>query len=325
MNKRKGEFKLLISLMAMCAVFLVACGKKTDNQVNIGYFNNITHPQALYMKAEGILEDALGEEMQVEWTAFNAGPAEVEALFSGHIDIGYIGPFPAINANVKSDGDVMLLTGATKGGSVMVTRQGAGITSVEDLEVKNVAIPQIGNTQHLCLPALLQQYDLKPETSGGTVKVCAVSNADVENLMRRGDVDAALVPEPWGATLIENGASLMLDYDEIYLDGNFDVAVVVVRKDFMEEHPEVVEVFLEQHGVATEYINENKEEAITIINQEIKASTGKNLSESVLKEAFKRITVSTENNREAIAGFAQIARELKYIRRLPEDETMYVQ
>lgn len=323
--KMKNRKTLIIVFGMMMALFLTSCGRKADNEVNIGYFNNITHAQALYMKAEGTLEEALGEQADVKWTAFNAGPAEVEALFSEHIDIGYIGPFPAINANVKSEGDIMLLTGATKGGSVLVTRKDAGITSVEELEGKKVAIPQIGNTQHLCLLALLQQYNLKPETSGGTVTVSAVANADVENLMGRGDIDAALVPEPWGATLLEKGANLMLDYDEIYMDGTFDVAVVVVRKEFMEEHPEVVEEFLVQHNAATKYINENKEEAVKIINQEIDASTGKNLSESVLTEAFKRITVDTEINKDAISGFAQIARELKYIRRMPQDETMYVQ
>lgn len=321
---KKGLVMVLSVLMG--ALFLTACGNKSDDkEVNIGYFNNITHAQALYMKSQGVLEEALGEQHQIKWTAFNAGPAEVEALFSGHIDIGYIGPFPAINANVKSEGDIMLLTGATKGGSVLVTREDSDINSVEDLEGKNVAIPQIGNTQHLCLLALLQQYNLEPETSGGTVNVCAVANADVENLMRRGDVDAALVPEPWGATLIENGARLLVDYDEIYMDGTFDVAVVVVRKEFMEEHPQIVEAFLKQHNAATEYINENKDEAVKLINQEIKASTGKNLSESVLKEAFQRIEINTEINREAIDGFAGIARGLKYIRRLPQEETMYVE
>lgn len=323
MKKIKGLMLMVAWITG--ALLLTSCGKKADKEVNIGYFNNITHAQALYLKSQGILENVLGEGMEVKWTAFNAGPAEVEALFSEHIDIGYIGPFPAINANVKSEGDVMLLTGATKGGSVLVKRKDSGIASVKDLEGRKVAIPQIGNTQHLCLLALLQQYNLKPETSGGTVIVSAVANADVENLMRRGDVDAALVPEPWGATLIENGAQLMLDYDQIYMNGDFDVAVVVVRREFMEEYPEIVEEFLKQHEAATVYINENKEEAMGIINEEIKASTGKNLSESVLKEAFKRMEINTDINKEAIHGFAEIARGLKYIRKMPQEETMYAE
>ena len=73
------------------------CGSKgEDQEVSVGYFNNVTHPQALYMKSQKTLEESLGTEKKVKWTAFNAGPAEVEALFSGDIDIGYIGPVPAV-------------------------------------------------------------------------------------------------------------------------------------------------------------------------------------------------------------------------------------
>lgn len=48
------------------------------------------------------------------------------------IDIGYIGPVPALSANVKSQGDVQILAGATKGGAVLIQRKGAGIRSVEE-------------------------------------------------------------------------------------------------------------------------------------------------------------------------------------------------
>ena len=60
------------------------------------------------MKAQGTLDKAFDGKAKVKWTSFNAGPSEVEALFSGDIDIGYIGPVPAISANVKSKGDAVL-------------------------------------------------------------------------------------------------------------------------------------------------------------------------------------------------------------------------
>ena len=113
-----------------------------------------------------------------------------------------------------------------------------------DLSGKVVAIPQIGNTQHLSLLQLLSDNGMKPASEGGDVTVSAVENADVANMMERGDIDAALVPEPWGATLLEKGAELLMDYDDIYMQGQYDVAVVVVRKEFMEANPELVEKFL---------------------------------------------------------------------------------
>mgnify|MGYP003159820565 FL=1 len=95
------------------------------------------------MKSEKSLENTFGKDINVKWTAFNAGPAEVEALFAGDIDIGYIGPVPAISANVKSNGDVQILSGAAKGGAILIRREGAQISGVKDLAGKTVAIPQI--------------------------------------------------------------------------------------------------------------------------------------------------------------------------------------
>lgn len=324
MQKRKKL--LLMGTFILTVAGLMGCGspKDTGTEINIGYFNNVTHPQALLMKAEGSLESSLGEEVEVKWTAFNAGPAEVEALFAGDIDIGYIGPVPAVSANVKSKGDVEILSGATQGGAILITRKDSGIQSVADLSGKNVAIPQIGNTQHLCLLHLLEENGLKPVTDGGDVTVSAVANADVANTMERGDIDAALVPEPWGATLVEQGAEILLDYDAIYMDGKYDVAVVVVRKEFMEENPELVEKFLQEHEAATVRIKEEPDETLSAINTELKNATGKSLGENIIKQAFGRIGVGTELNRESVMGFAKISQEQKFIDAVPEESSLFV-
>lgn len=311
---------LFAGVLALASLAVGGCGnagKKTE--VNVGYFNNITHAQALYMKSEQSLEESFGEDVTVNWTAFNAGPAEVEALFSGAVDIGYIGPVPAVNANVKSKGDVSILSGATKGGAVLIKRKDSGIESVADLSGKVVAIPQIGNTQHLCLLQLLSENGLKPDTAGGDVTVSAVANADVANMMDRGDIDAALVPEPWGATLLSRGAELLLDYDAIYMDGQYDVAVVVVRKEFQEKHPELVEKFLAEHENAAKIINEDSENALKIINTELQNATGKSLEDAIIKEAFGRIGVGTQLNKESVLGFADISKEQGFISELPDD------
>ena len=326
MSKRK--LKSWISILLSFSLFLCMTGCSNSQtgtpEVHIGYFNNITHDQALLMKAEGALEEAYGADASVTWTAFNAGPAEVEALFAGDIDIGYIGPVPAITANVKSGGDVQILSSATKGGAVLVKSPGSDINSVADLAGKVVAIPQLGNTQHLCLLNLLEENGLSPVTEGGTVTVAAVSNADVANTMNNGDIDAALVPEPWGATLLANEAELVMDYDTIYFEGEYDVAVVVVRKDFMAEHPEFVARFLEEHESATRRMNDSLAECLPIINQELEAATGKSLDDSIITEAFTRIGVSTELNRSSIEQFAVISQAQGFISELPSDD-LYVE
>ena len=328
--KLKIKKPMLLLLTLSLLLSLTACGGSTNEtadgktKVRIAYFPNITHTQALVMKNQQTLENLWDDTCTVTWTSFNAGPAEIEALFAGEIDLGYIGPVPALSANVKSKGDIKIIANATNAGAVLLARKGAGITSVSDLSGKKVAVPQLGNTQHLCLLNLLSEHGLSTADKGGTVTVAASSNADIVNLMDNGTIDAALVPEPWGTTIMQNGnAEILLDYNEVFLNGDYPVAVVVASSDFMEAHPDLVEDFLSAHEDATLYINENPEHAQKIVNTEIESTTGKALSDEVIASAFSRMTIHTDLNKEAIMKFANISKEEGFINTIPEEEHVF--
>ncbi|MCD8396846.1 MAG: aliphatic sulfonate ABC transporter substrate-binding protein [Lachnospiraceae bacterium] len=286
----------------------------------MAYFPNITHAQALVMKNEGTLEEALGDGYDVSWTSFTAGSSEVEALFAQEIDIGYIGPVPAINGNVKSDGDVVVIANAADAGAVLVVSADSGITSVADLDGKTVAIPQTGNTQHLCLLNLLSQNDLSPVSDGGTVEVVAVDNSNLQNMFDQGSIDAALVPEPWGTILTSSdNIDILLDYEDIYYSGNYPVAVIVVRKDFLEEYPEVVETFLQVHMDTTDAINADLDSSVDAMIEEINEVTGTSYDKDVILSAFSRTTLTVELNEDALMDFANISLEQGLIDEMPGD------
>lgn len=309
---------------------LTACGgspnESADGKTNvrIAYFPNITHTQALVMKNQGTLEEKWKDKCNVTWQSFNAGPAEIEAIFAGEIDLGYIGPVPALSANVKSNGEVKIISNTTNAGAVLLKRKGAGIETVKDLAGKKVAVPQLGNTQHLCLLNILSENGLKTTDKGGDVTINASSNADILNLIDNGSVDAAIVPEPWGTTIEKNGnAEILLDYDQILLDGNYPSAVVIANGDFLEDYPELVQEFLEAHKDATLYINENGEEAQKMVNAEIKGTTGKELDAEVIKNAFHRMKVDTALNNTAIMKFAEISKNEGFITKMPEEKDVF--
>lgn len=318
---------LAFALCLLCAV--AGCkgrggadGSKTE--VRIAYFPNITHTQALVLKNRKTPETVWADKCEVSWTSFNAGPAEIEAVFAGEIDLGYIGPVPAINANVKSEGDVKIIANATNAGAVLLVREGAGIASVSDLSGKKVAVPQIGNTQHLCLLSLLRENGLQTVDKGGDVTVSASSNADIVNLMDNGSIDAALVPEPWGTIIEKNGsAKVLLDYDEIFLGGDYPTAVVIANGSFLEQHPDLVREFLEMHDDVALYIRENPKEAQKAVNSEIESVTGKPVDGDVLEAAFSRIEVDSQLNTKAILSFAKISSEEGFISKVPEESDVF--
>ena len=96
---------------------ITACGSKENGKtaVRIAYFPNITHAQALTMKNQKTLENKWKDRCDVSWKSFNAGPAEMEAIFAGEIDLGYIGPVPALSANVKSGGETINIYSSQSG------------------------------------------------------------------------------------------------------------------------------------------------------------------------------------------------------------------
>lgn len=318
----------LISFFLSAALFAAAlssCGLKEDSSgkinVRIAYFPNIIHTQALVMKNRGTLEEKWKDVCNVTWTSFNAGPAETEALFAGEIDIGYMGPVPAINANVKSDGDVKIISNATNAGAVLLAGKDAGISSVKDLADKKIAVPQLGNTQHLCLLNLLTEYGL----SASDVTITASSNADIVNLIDSGRVDAAVVPEPWGTTMEKNGtAKVISDYNELFLKGDYPSALVIASNDFLKDHPDLAAGFLEAHEEATLFIQEHPEDMQEIVNTEIKAATGKSPDPDVIQSAFSRIKADSTLNTEAIMTFADISKQEGFIRSIPEEEDVFV-
>jgi sulfonate transport system substrate-binding protein len=55
-------------------------------------------------------------------------PLAIESLLANRIDVSYIGPNPAINGYVVSDGkDVRVIAGAISAGASFVVRNDAGI------------------------------------------------------------------------------------------------------------------------------------------------------------------------------------------------------
>lgn len=323
---KKNKIIGLIIITVTFIGILSGCAQKNKkiSQVRVAYFPNVTHSQALLQKQDGSLQKALGNSVKVKWQKFNAGSSEVEALLAGEVDIGYIGPGPAINAYTKSKGDVQVISGTADAAAILVSRKGSNIKSVKDLSGKKVAIPQFGNTQDLSLRILLSQSGLKDKAKGGTVEIVQAENPDIKTLLDKGSIDAALVPEPWGSRLVkEVNANIVLNYDAIWRKGDYPTAVVVARKEFIKDHPDIVEKFLKNNIKKTDEINNNTDKAEDMINKQLKEVTGKELSKDILDSSFKRIKVTNNPEKQAIIEMADWSFKVGFIKRKADLKNMF--
>jgi NitT/TauT family transport system substrate-binding protein len=315
-------FGLIVSfgLLAGCGTAAKTNADKANDKVTIivGHFPNITHSQALVGLSDGTFAKALGNKVIIDRKLFNAGPAEIEALLAGEIDLGYIGPVPAINGYVKSKGGLQIIAGATNAGAVLVVREGAGINDIKDLAGKKVAVPQFGNTQDISLRKILKDAGLEATTKGGNVEVLQVENPDILTGFGTKALDAALVPEPWGSRLVSKaGGKVLLDWNEVWRDGNYTSAVVIVRSEFLKDHPDLVENWLKAHVEITEAINKDSEKYKSAINAQLKELTKKELSKEILDNSFVRIKPTFNPTSDSVKEFVTLYVDNGYLKSTP--------
>jgi len=314
--------------LVLCVVFLslFTVAQNGPISVRVGAFANITHSQAMVGKSMGWFEKQLGPSARVEWKTFNAGPSEIEAIFAGAIDLGYIGPNPAVSGYVRSNGEALrVIAGATSGGAALVVRNDAGIQNVGDFHGKRVASPQIGNTQDVSLRYWLMSHGMKSRDRGGDVQVIPVANADQFTLFLRKQLDAAWAPEPWASRLIhEANGRLFLDERDLWPNQQFVTAHLIVRTKFLQEHPDIVKKWLAAHVEITDWINAHPSEAKRAMNAQIQREVGKALPADVLDEAFGRMQVTYDPIRSSLMTAAKWAFDAGFLgRKMPDLSGLY--
>ena len=239
------------------------------NVLRLGYFPNLNHAQVIIGLANGHFQKALSENSSdsgenrdkgttIKEYVFSAGPSAIEALYAGQIDVAYVGPNPAINGYMASNGEgIRIISGSASGGAVFVVRNDSGILSTTDFGGKKFASPQLGNTQDVALRKYLKQNGYETVENGGNVTVVPVKPSDILTLMLKKEIDGAWVPEPWGARLVkESNAKIFVDERDLWPpDGKFATTNIIVRTDYLKDNPEVIRKLINAQIDETLWIN----------------------------------------------------------------------
>jgi len=286
------------ALLAASLTGLAACGSGSDAgngggdgpvTLRLGYFPNLTHATAIVGVEKGIFADKLGANVKLDTKTFNAGPAAVEALFSGAIDATYIGPNPAINAYAQSKGAaVRVVAGAASGGVFFVVKP--TIKTAEDLRGKVIATPQLGNTQDVALRFWLKEKGFTTtKEGGGDVQIKPQDNAVTVDAFNNGAIDGAWVPEPTASKLVAGGGHVLVDERTLWPNGKFVITHLLVSKEFLDKHPDVLRNLITGSVAANDYIKANPTEAQQAVSDGIGKLTGKPLDLKLVAEGWKSI------------------------------------
>ncbi len=283
--------------------------------LRVGYFPNITHAQGIIgsettREGRGWFEQRLGPDVTIQWFAYNAGPSAMEAIFAGSIDLTYVGPSPAINAYIRSDGDeIRVLAGAAEGGAALVVQGDGRIKQPADFKGRRLATPQLGNTQDVAARAWLKKQGFRITLTGGDVQVLPTANPDQLALFEQGHLDAVWTVEPWVSRLELDAKG------KVYLEQTDAVTTVLVASvDLLKKHPELAEKFRVAHTELTTWINAHPDEAKSLVRAGLKAATRREIPAALVDGAWRRLHFTDQVTPAQFAALVADAQSVGFLR-----------
>jgi sulfonate transport system substrate-binding protein len=249
-----------------------ACGGDDElDTLNIDFATY--NPLSLVMLEHGWLEEELeGHGVDVEWTQSHGSNRANENLRAGNIHIGSTaGSAALLNRAVGADTHTILIESQPEW-SALVTREGSGIDSADDLEGATVAAT-LATDPFFFLARTLSEHGLSLDD----VEVQSLQHADGRQALDNGDVDAWAGLDPIMASAEVDGAEL------VYRNVDFNTySVVNATGDFLENHPEIAQVVINVYEQARQWAEENPEETAEILAEY--ASIDGDVAELVLNE-----------------------------------------
>ncbi|OCT14834.1 aliphatic sulfonate ABC transporter substrate-binding protein [Paenibacillus pectinilyticus] len=318
----------LLSLLLMFTLVISACGTKSNSAsstenltVKVGILKNVTHAPGFVALQNGYFQNGFGKNVKIEVTGFDNGSDFSTAMATNQIDIGFVGPGPAINQYLKSK-NFRVISGSNNGGAVLIARKDAGIKSVKDLVGKTVAIPTKGSTNEISLRLLLQQEGLKVSTDTSGVQMITRAPADTLVAIRQKEVDATLIPEPWGTQMVEEGiGQVLVDWDKIPPNnGDYPLTLLLASDDFLKNHRDLAKKAIKANLDGINFIKENPTKAYDLVSAELKELSGKGMDAKLIKAALDHLKLTDEVNADAIKAMAKVSFDAGYIKGLKEDE-----
>jgi NitT/TauT family transport system substrate-binding protein len=155
-------------------------------------------------------------------------------------------------------------------GVLYIVEKGNTIHSVEDLRGKTMYVAGNGAVPELSLNYILTQNGLVP---GKDIFIEFKSEpAEIIPFLLKDENGIAMLPQPFAATaqMRIEGLRIALDltkeWDAVATDGSsFVTSVMVVKKEFAEQHPELVKTFAEEYAASTAWVNANVPEAAVLV------------------------------------------------------------
>ncbi|WP_458459759.1 aliphatic sulfonate ABC transporter substrate-binding protein [Pseudobutyrivibrio sp.] len=303
MSIRVNRILALGLIAGLSLIGIVGCGKSNGNgsiasaeengakqtgsasELNTASHLNIaTQPAPGYLPIQvawdnGWVEEALKEagytDIEVTFTEFESGPPENESFAAGQQDIGVMGNVPSILG--KAAGQDRIYIGIAENGEkteVVIVPADSDIKSVADLKGKKIGLV-VGSICENLLYNLLKSEGLSLED----VELINLATSEQQAALESKQVDAVATWQPTVSKLTADGKNVRLADGS---NGLFKAENTIFgNREYIEQNPEIVQIFIQQYARAAYEVANNKEEYAK------KYAEKYGLTEELLYEALK--------------------------------------
>ncbi|MET3849150.1 ABC transporter substrate-binding protein [Paenibacillus sp. OAE614] len=320
MNKRKLSI-LSVALPFVIAVILAACGNeknRTGNEAEAAAAAGSPDLSKVTLKVgqtgwgnleAGFKEAGLDDTpYKVEFSVFQGGNLQLEAMAGDHLDIALTSEIPPIFASQAADGGNLQIIAIQKSDTLeqeLVIPKGSTVRQVSDLKGKKVAYVK-STTAHYFLVKMLEEAGL----NWSDIEPVALSTSDGLSALIGGSVDALA---SYGNAIIsahQNGATTLASAKDI-LSGNFPV--ITTKADIVDpaKHAAIAD-FLNRLNQYNEWIHNNQKKWAEIVAENTKQPLEQAL-ETLKNSQEQRPTKVTAISDEAIASQQDVADTLQSV------------
>ena len=214
------------------------------------------NPLSLVVKDQGLIEETLGDSVEVSWVQSAGSNKANELLRSGSVDVGSTAGSAALFARANGSPIQIIDIYSQPEWSALVVPADSEITEVSQLAGKSIAATK-ATDPYFFLQQALEEAGL----SLNDVEVQNVQHADGRALLESGSVDAWAGLDPiMAAAEVESGAKL------IYRNVDFNTyGALNATEDFINNHADVAQVVVDSYEKARTWALENPDETAQLL------------------------------------------------------------
>lgn len=211
------------------------------------------------------MENGYFDEEGIKWERVDFGKGDIQAaLGAGTIDCGFglVGKFVQ---PIENGLNMVMTAGMHTGCTKMLTKKDSGVTKLEDLKGKKLAVSSLAGSEAVTAKRALYNAGVDISTANSEVEFLVYSMTDMPVALQNGAVDAIILNDPVATTAEkEYDLAVLLDTASTEPFGSEYCCVTFVSQELAEKHPDIAAKFTDACLKASAWVAEHPDETAKI-------------------------------------------------------------